>query len=150
MFPFRKILCPTDYSEPSYEALARAAELALHFRSELYVLNVVPAVPFLAASRTASALDVQAYQREMVAASEHMLDQVIRERVSPELCVRPRVVPGDPAKEIVHLAEKERIDLIVIATHGETAWRHIAFGSVTERVLHVSECPVLVVRVLIF
>jgi len=45
MLSFRKILCPTDFSDPSLEALKIANELALHFSSLFYVVHVIPPVP---------------------------------------------------------------------------------------------------------
>jgi hypothetical protein len=47
LLPFNKILCPTDFSEPSYEAIKAAGELAYHFASELCVIHVVPPVPMV-------------------------------------------------------------------------------------------------------
>jgi nucleotide-binding universal stress UspA family protein len=45
LLPFKKILCPTDFSEPSVTALQDGAELALHFSSQLLVIHVIPPVP---------------------------------------------------------------------------------------------------------
>ncbi|HUV14514.1 MAG TPA: universal stress protein, partial [Acidobacteriota bacterium] len=59
---------------------------------------------------------------------------------------RTMVSYGDPAKEIVRIAEEESVDLIVIATHGLTGWQHLVFGSVAEKVVRTAKCPVLTVR----
>ena len=56
------------------------------------------------------------------------------------------VVSGKPAYEIVELAEKEKADIIVIATHGESGWEKFLFGSVTEKVIRMAACPVLTVQ----
>ena len=48
--------------------------------------------------------------------------------------------------EIVRLAEHNNVDLVVIATHGMTGWRRLAFGSVAEKVLRLAGCPVLLLR----
>ncbi len=53
---------------------------------------------------------------------------------------------GHPVEEICHYAEKKFIDLIVIGTHGRSGLARILLGSVTERVLRISPCPVLTVR----
>jgi len=53
---------------------------------------------------------------------------------------------NDVGMELVRIAEQEKVDLIVIATHGMTGWRRLAFGSVTEKVVRTAECPVLVMR----
>jgi len=66
--------------------------------------------------------------------------------VSRELHVRQIVVLGEAADEIVRMSEEQRVDLIVIATHGQTGWRHMVFGSVAEKVVRLAPCPVLTIR----
>ena len=48
--------------------------------------------------------------------------------------------------EITRVAESEKADLIVIATHGLTGWRRLAFGSVTDKLVRTAACSVLVLR----
>jgi nucleotide-binding universal stress UspA family protein len=62
------------------------------------------------------------------------------------LRVHPIVAYGSPADEIVRIANEENIDLIVIATHGRTGWRHLVSGSVTEKVVRIASHPVLTIR----
>ena len=47
---------------------------------------------------------------------------------------------------IAETAQKPKADLIIMATHGRTGLAHVLLGSVTERVLRIASCPVLVVR----
>jgi universal stress protein A len=70
----------------------------------------------------------------------------VTQKVSPEVRTLATVVTGDPAPEIVRLAEQEVVDLIVIATHGQSGWRHFVFGSVAEKVVRLAPCPVLTIR----
>ena len=51
-----------------------------------------------------------------------------------------------PADAIVQLAEKEAVDLIVLASHGQSGWGRIFFGSVAENVVCLSICPVLTLK----
>jgi nucleotide-binding universal stress UspA family protein len=53
---------------------------------------------------------------------------------------------GDPAEEIIRYAEKEQVDLIVMATHGHTGLARLVFGSVAARVVASGVCPVMLVR----
>jgi nucleotide-binding universal stress UspA family protein len=48
--------------------------------------------------------------------------------------------------ELLRIAERNNVDLIVIATHGMTGWHKLAFGSVAEKVVRLATCPVLVLR----
>ena len=57
------------------------------------------------------------------------------------------VVHGSVGGEIVNVAEKENIDIIVMATHGSTGWQRFVFGSVAEKVMRMAPCPVLSIQV---
>jgi nucleotide-binding universal stress UspA family protein len=143
MLSFKRILCPTDYSDPSYEALDKASELAVHFNAELGVLHVVPAIAeeFVPGPSAASE-----YNRVWLAAAREQVCDVIDEHVPKGVKVYPIVCLGEAAEEIERTAEDENADLIVIATHGLTGWRHLVFGSVTEKLLQLAHCPVLVIH----
>lgn len=148
MLPFKRIVSPTDFSEASYAGLAVANELALHFAAELLVVHVVAAVPIpiVNSSDGLGGFDVPSYQLELETSARNSLQEVLDERVSKELRVRPLVAYGDAANEIVRIAEEENVDLIVIATHGMTGWRHFIFGSVAEKVVRHAPCPVMTTR----
>jgi universal stress protein A len=148
MLPFKKILCPTDFSEPSYEALKVANELALHFSSELHVVHVVAPVPLVPAAPTVPVtFKVPEYQQELEISSRKMLEDVVKQKVPEKIWVRTKVMLGDPDDQIVKIADEEKVDLIVIASHGQTGWRRFVFGSVTEKVVRLTPLPVLTIRV---
>jgi nucleotide-binding universal stress UspA family protein len=149
LLPFRKILCPTDFSEPSYAALKDAGELAGHFSAELLVIHVMPPVPVpypYPEPPVYPGFDVASYQQEMTLFSQNALKEVVAQKVSPQVCPLTTVVIGDAAQEIIRLAEQEQVDLIVIATHGQSGWRYFVFGSVAEKVVRLAPCPVLTIR----
>jgi len=146
MLPFKRILCPTDFSEPSYEALKVAQELALHFSAALDVIHVVSLVPVSPGLAGPVAFDVTAYQEELKLSSEKALNDLIKERLSPELKVRPILQQGNAANQIVRTADEQQADLIVIATHGKTGWRRFISGSVTEKTVRLANCPVLTIQ----
>jgi universal stress protein A len=151
MLPIRKIVWPTDFSEPSYQALKAADELASHFSSELILVHVVTPIPLhptgMAAEAGASSTGfVASYQQELELYAKKSLDQIILERISEGIESRAQVCLGDAANEIVGTAADEGADLIVIATHGLTGWRRFMFGSVAEKVVRLAQCPVLSIR----
>jgi nucleotide-binding universal stress UspA family protein len=117
MFPVKTVLCPTDFSEPSQEALKIARELASQVGAGLLLVHVVPVLPALPNDPN-YVLKVPEYER--------LLHQ--------------------DADEIVRIAEIEKADLIVIATHGTTGWRRFMFGSVADKVVRLAKCPVLTIR----
>jgi nucleotide-binding universal stress UspA family protein len=145
VLPLQKLLCPTDFSEASYEALNTAIELASHFHAELCLAHVVPPVPATVADPTFLAHGAEGYANELHADAEKRLAAVIEHRIPPELKARSVISLGDAAPEIVELADTEGVDLIVISTHGLTGWRHLVFGSVAEKVVQLARRPVLVI-----
>ncbi|MDI6854214.1 MAG: universal stress protein [Deltaproteobacteria bacterium] len=154
MLPFKKILCPTDFSGPAAEALQRARELALHFKAKLLILHVAPPVPVPYQPITAPApapeltpvFNTPSYQLEIINSAEKALKELIDQQIPPNIEVQALVATGDPASEIVKLADQENVDVIVIATHGQTGWRRVVFGSVAEKVVRLAKPPVLTIR----
>jgi nucleotide-binding universal stress UspA family protein len=145
VLPFKKILCPTDFSDPSLEGLKAATEVADFFSGELLLLNVVPIIDPLPYPDAPAHFNVAEYQKEMLVWSKRELDELSRERIPPHVSFRTHAVEGNPPEEIIRLAQSERVDAIVIATHGRTGWRHLVFGSVAEKVVRLAPCPVITI-----
>ena len=143
MLPFRRILCPTDFSEPSYKALRVANEFALHFSAALVVVYVVPVVIDIP---TSADFFIPSDIETMEAEAKKALQEVVEKRLSEKVRIRTKVAIGDPADEIVSAAADENADIIVIATHGLTGWRRFIFGSVAEKVVRLAQCPVLTIQ----
>jgi len=78
--------------------------------------------------------------------AEERLNEIVGEVTTPGTHITI-AGHGDASSEIVRIAEKENVDMIVIATHGTTGWRRAVFGSVAERVVRLAKCPVLTTRV---
>jgi nucleotide-binding universal stress UspA family protein len=142
MFPATKIVCPTDFSDGSFQALATASELALHFGAEVYLLHVIPVLP----PTTEPGLPFP--QKELHEGAERELRKVAEPLTAKGIRTQIVIGDGDAATEIVRIAQELGADLIVIATHGNTGWRHMAFGSVTEKVVRLATCPVLTTRMM--
>ncbi len=146
MLPIKRILWPTDFSEPSYEALKTAQELAEHFSAELFVLHVITPVPAVSSPDGPAGFDVSVYQEQLKESSKESLKKIVRSKISKKIKSHSRIVMGRAPDEIVKISKEENIDLIVIATHGETGWRHLVFGSVAEKVVRSAESPVLTIH----
>lgn len=146
MLPIKKILWPTDFSEPSYVALNTAQELAKHFSAELTIVNVITPIPVVSSPNGPAGFDVSLYQDQVKETSNESLQDIIQKKISKEIKTQGKIVMGNAPDEIVKTAEEENVDLIVIATHGETGWRHLVFGSVAEKVVRFAACPVLTIH----
>src|SRR5262245_17774266 len=141
MFAIRRILCPTDHSEFSSRALAYAIPLARWYEATItalhvYTLSPLPPTkippaspPHLSPEARETMLDVMGRFTKPARAAGVLVDEI--------------VVEGDPVEEIVKQAR--RADLLVLGTHGRKGVERLVHGSVTEKVLRKSPCPVLTV-----
>jgi len=144
MFPLKKILCPTDFSEPSLKGVEAAAEFAATYSGEVILIHVIPPAHTLTPPAIPSG-KVLEYYEDLSRFAQKSLDDLIDEKFSQDVSVSSRVVQGNPSDEIVRIASEEKVSLIVIATHGATGWRRFMFGSVAEKVVRMAGCPVLTI-----
>jgi universal stress protein A len=147
MLPLKRILVPTDFSEPSYEGVKAAAELARHFEAEMILINVV-IPPFITTPSVLIAPSdymVSQYMQELEATARKNMDHIVAEKVSKDVRSTVRLAFGTAAEEIVREADEQKVDAIVISTHGWTGWRHLIFGSVAEKVVRLAPCPVITI-----
>jgi nucleotide-binding universal stress UspA family protein len=140
----KKILAPTDFSPASEKALTYALRFADNFGSELTLLHVLePAVsPACGGLPTVPAFS----EAEIGDAEESLRALVNSARAAGVAGARSTIRTGVATHEIVEAAKELDVDLIVIATHGFTGWKHFAIGSTAARVARAAPCPVLVVR----
>ena len=140
----KKILAPTDFSPASENALKYALRLSGEFGADITFLHILePVMPltFEGLSMPSSPPGTESSEAEK---SLKALVATARERgISGAFAMFRR---GIASHEIVETAKELNIDLIVIATHGYTGWKHFAIGSTAERVARAAPCPVLVVR----
>jgi nucleotide-binding universal stress UspA family protein len=145
MLPSKLILSPIDFSSHSDEALKVAADMASRFGAELCLVHVVPMLPRLPSVKTV--FHEAEYEQALHSEAEQRLNQMAQKLSENGLAVKTVVgTANDTGMEILRVAEQNGADLIVIATHGLTGWHKLAFGSVTEKVLRMATCPVLVLR----
>ncbi len=143
--PWKKILCPIDFSEPAQAAMTAAVELSRHFDAELTLFHSyqLPGYTLPEGSVVASPKMLQ----DLADQAEAHLEEW---RATAQRLGAPRVVTaksiGDPALEVVELAREGTFDLIVLGTHGRTGIRHALLGSITERVVRHARCPVLTIH----
>lgn len=140
----RKILCATDFSSGSQQAMRVAARLANEANAELVLAHCwhVPAVDF--ADFTYPGTLIQQMSDDAARGLELATREVKLLGVKQ---VSSKLMEGSPWYEIVRVAQNdETYDLIVIGTHGRTGLKRILLGSVAEKVVRHSPCSVLAVR----
>ncbi len=141
----RRILVPVDFSENARLALTSASQLAGLYGARLEVLHVVdqvvypdfypPLVPPVGVAGDELRERSEARLKELLAGVPH-----------PD--AKTHVGSGRASPEIVRFADELPADLIVIASHGLTGFRHMLLGSVTEQVVRSAPCPVFTVKTL--
>jgi nucleotide-binding universal stress UspA family protein len=139
----KKILVPSDFSSASSNAFRCALRFALKFGADLLLIHVLE--PVVAPGYVALAEGSPLCEEDFAAAGRNLgewVDLASQAGVKAKLALRV----GLPAHEIVEIARDHDVDLIVIATHGHTGWKHFCIGSTAERVVRAAPCPVLVVR----
>lgn len=142
MLPLKKVLWPTDFSPASYAALEPAKELALQFGAKLLILHVIPVV----SSVLAHHIDIEVYQEKQEKFALKEMSRIIKEHIKGDIQVQKTVLAGNPINRIIQFSEEEHANVVVIATHGESALHNFFFGSVAEKVIRFSTRPVLVIR----
>jgi nucleotide-binding universal stress UspA family protein len=140
MLPLRTILHPTDFSEHSDYAFRLACSLARDYRARLVLVHVTPTV---VVSSTLAAMPPRSPD-----ARKALEEQLTNLRSpDPSLGVEHHLKEGDPAAEILRLAQETPVELIVMGMHGRTGLGRLLMGSVAEQVVRKAPCPVLTVKV---
>ena len=142
---FKRILCPTDFSEFSDMAFRYALSLAHHYRATLFVQHVVelwrhPEAAF------APAHYYEEFREHLLHKGEEELRKFVKSNADNGIQPERVVGQGVAADSILALAEAQKVDLIVMGTHGRRGFDRLMVGSVTERVLRKASYPVLAVH----
>jgi nucleotide-binding universal stress UspA family protein len=142
--PFQphRILVPVDFSECCFVAVKYAAQLAARFNATLRLFHAVypypvtigmdrltaESTPLIKAARDNAQLEMEALKQSK------WLDGIASDTKIPA---------GYPVDEICAETNADDVDLVVIATHGRTGFKHALIGSVAEQVVRYAECPVI-------
>jgi len=135
---FHRILCPIDFDDNSLAALRLGARLAERDQATLYLMHVIRVVEEATAAAPAIfERDERDTQTELQKVAERQL-----RGIDHQVLLRY----GNPAEQIITAGSELGAELVVMATHERTGISHLFFGSVAERVVRESACPVLTVR----
>jgi nucleotide-binding universal stress UspA family protein len=142
----KKILWPTDFSSIAEKALPHVTSLTERYGAEIHVLYVIEDVAHHDGWYGAFAEKrVQELMEHAGKTATKRLGQICEKYLDGCPLYIKHVAVGDPAQEILKLIDAEKVDIVVMASHG--AKGNFRFGSVTEKVLKNSAVPVTVVPV---
>ncbi len=149
MTKLKTILVPTDCSPLSGVAVQYAVEFAQKFGGTLHLLYVLDVrAPTVMSDIMTKEIQIakQELDRKMFQQGVEILGSFWGSVGTPSVDVKQEVVEGTPYLEILRYAKSENTDMIVMGTHGRTGLQHMLIGSVAEKVVRHSLCPVLTVR----
>ncbi len=141
--PYQTILVPLDGSALAELALAQAMPLARASHATLWLLAVEPTLDAAGVTELSWTAEDQA---AMHAQRANYLAQVARRVETADVPVRTHIFAGEPAPEILRMADQVEADLIVMSTHGRGGLQRLWLGSVALKVVQAARHPVLVVR----
>ncbi len=146
MVSYKKILLTTDFSDYSKVAVPHAVEMARHFSAGLVVLHVLEPlltpVDFAWGPMALSA----GWEEQRARHSQKFLEEWVASELPADIDKALTLAHGTPIREILNAVHEWDIDLVIMATHGQTGITHALFGSTTEKVVRRSPVPVLTVR----
>lgn len=142
MLTLSKILFPVDFSDRCRHSAHYVLSLARLFDSEITLLHVVVPVQDWIGSPEAGVGFTPDFWESRVQSAEAYLNDFLAGQLKSQNVNRV-LLQGDPGREIVRYSQEQNVDLIVMPTHGYGPFRRFLLGSVTAKVLHDAEAPVL-------
>lgn len=142
---FSKILVPVDFSEYTDDIIKYSVEIAEKFNSTIHLIHVIPNMDYFTPYESFMAAEnMVTVQKGVEAEVQRDIEKVAG--TIKGIPVTKVVRTGVSFVEIVEYVRSEHIDLVIMATHGRGGLEHIIIGSVAEKVVRKSPCPVLTIR----
>jgi universal stress protein A len=140
----QKILVPFDFSEYSEKACSWAVAMAEKWRARILLLHIVPR-PTYPPVLMGSHFNAADFEAGLQAEAEERMKTLVATMEHGRVPIEVKVLLGEPSWDICKVAEDGQYDLVIMGSHGRTGLGHVLLGSVAERVVRLSSCPVLVV-----
>jgi nucleotide-binding universal stress UspA family protein len=138
---FKNILIAVDGSDYSNKALTYAADMARTYRATLWMVHVF--------SHPLDMLGYEDFEKiyaKRKCAAQTVLDAAMERLGESDLEIRQELCEGPEAESILNVAKTVRVDLIVMGTRGMGTLKGLLIGSVSRKVIHHADCPVMVVH----
>jgi len=141
----RNILVPTDFSAHADLALGRAIDLAKHFSARVHLLHAYYLSPAIGMpGELAMPPDLIETVRNSARAQ---LEPRAKRATDAGVACESHLSAQVPTQAVIDLAAALPADLIVMGTRGLTGFKHVLLGSVAERAVRLSPCPVMTVKI---
>ena len=137
-----RMLMPVDFSGRCRGGARYLQALAGRLGPEITLLHVLPPPHYEFSALEVGATVLSELYAARAAQARKDLDSLLTGELAG-LNVKRILAEGDPARKIIEFAHGEGIDLILMPTHGYGPFRRLLLGSVTAKVLHDADCPVM-------
>lgn len=138
----KKIMVATDGSPDSEKALEKAIEIAKKDNVEIIVINVAEDYCPMGLAE----MDCNTIKEIVMKESKGIISNALEKLKAAGIEAKGIIESGSPADTIIEVAKREKIDELILATHGRHGAKRAVMGSVTARVVEWAPCPVLVVK----
>jgi len=140
---FSKVLVPIDGSDNSFRALDAALLLSENLGAKVTAIHVMEEIPVLhiqSEKLLRQLLDAYKKERQVI------LTKCSEIATSKGLSINTKLLQGNAGSTILDFCEKEKYDLIVMGSRGMGKFRELVLGSVSNKIVHHSSCPVMIIR----
>jgi len=140
-----KILVPIDFSENSTKIVKSALFFAQKFGARLYIVFVMQRLDDYSGFFVPH-MPIAQFEEEMTQSAEKKMASFVSDNLKTGVEHVAKVLNGDIAEEIIRYSEAEGVDMIIMGTHGYKGLEKVLFGSVADKVVKTSSCPVLTIN----
>ena len=145
----KSILFPTDFSDGSAQALQYAVDMSKRYGAKLYVIHVIYDIA-KATGWYVPHVSMDEMYKDIQEGAKKELEKFGMEELAGVKNVERRVMTGVPHEEIINFVTANKIDMIIMGTHGRKGIDKILFGSTAAQVVRHAPCPVLTVRLPVY
>ncbi len=143
---YQTILAATDFSETANAAVEHAAELARHFDAALVLVHAYNVeIPIASPAMAGGYVLPDNFFEQIGEQATLQVEEAAKALTEKGVKATGVAIDQPAALAITGEAERRGADLIVMGTRGLTGLKHVAFGSVADRVVRTASCPVLTV-----
>ena len=147
MFNVDNIIVPTDFSDYSDLAFKKAIDLAEACQAKIHLTHVVEEAPDIFALDRFNKEGQKKIMKDLEKQSKELFErQVAKFPETQNVEIETKVLRGVPSKEILRLEKKIKADMLIISTHGQTAFEEFFWGNTASKIIRHAGCSVLVVR----
>jgi nucleotide-binding universal stress UspA family protein len=139
----KRILVAVDGSDAAHKAARMAAEVAVRFGSKLTLAYVIPR---LLLPPDVYGLTLAEVEREQRSFADKLVGEAMAKLGDAGVEVETVVLSGSPAESLAELAAAPDVDMVVVGSRGRGSVARVFLGSVSDRLVHISPKPVLVVH----